>query len=276
MPSPLCHALLRNLEIFKPLSDAQLKSALRGAQPCRLVAGAAAYRQGGIASHFFVLLSGRLKVAQLTADGEQVVVRYVNPGDMFGLARAMRQSRYPATVQAVLESVCLAWPDELWERFVGDHPQLGAMALQTVGQRLQDAHLRIQELSTDEVEQRVARTLLRLVESAGQPTAGGIGISFPITRQDIAEMTGTTLHTVSRLLSDWRQRGIVDGSRKRIVLRSPAALARVCSDAQAAPDCSGCTSCLDGPPPAEPPPAQIRRMDAARAFLSKDAYLERA
>jgi len=248
MPSPLCHALLRNLEIFRPLSDAQLKSALRGAQPCRLVAGALAYRQGAMASHFFVLLSGRLKVAQLTADGEQVVVRYVDPGDMFGLARAMGQSRYPASVQAVLESVCLAWPDALWERFVGNHPQLSAMALQTMGRRLQDAHLRIQELSTDDVEQRVARTILRLIESSGQPTAGGIGIGFPITRQDIAEMTGTTLHTVSRLLSNWRQRGIVDGSRKRIVLRSPAALALVSRDARTIPDCAGCVSCTDGAP----------------------------
>jgi len=260
MPSPLCHALLRNLELFSPLSDAQLKSALRGAQPCRLLAGAIAYRQGAAASHFFVLLSGRLKVAQLTADGEQVVVRYVNPGDMFGLARAMRQSRYPATVQAVLESVCLAWPDALWERFVGNHPQLSSMALQTMGQRLQDAHLRIQELSTDEVEQRVARTILRLVESSGQPTAGGIGIGFPITRQDIAEMTGTTLHTVSRLLSDWRQRGIVDSSRKRIVLRSPAALARLSRQDQPTMDCSGCASCIDGAPAktAQPVHAQGR------------------
>ncbi|MGY6269662.1 Crp/Fnr family transcriptional regulator [Achromobacter denitrificans] len=248
MPSPLCHTLLRNLEIFSPLNDAQLKSALRGAQPFRLVAGALAYRQGAATSHFFVLLSGHLKVAQLTADGEQVVVRYVNPGDMFGLARGMGQSHYPATVQAVLESVCLAWPDSFWDRFVGNHPQLSAVALQTMGQRLQDAHLRIQELSTDEVEQRVARTILRLIESSGQPTAGGIGIGFPITRQDIAEMTGTTLHTVSRLLSDWKQRGIVDSSRKRIVLRSPAALARLSGDAQARPDCSNCMSCINGAP----------------------------
>jgi hypothetical protein len=73
-------------------------------------------------------------------------------------------------------------------------------------------------------------------------------------------MTGTTLHTVSRLLSDWRQRGIVDSSRKRIVLRSPAALARVSGDAQAAQDCSGCASCIDGGPArmAQPGPAQNR------------------
>ncbi|MGB3430862.1 Crp/Fnr family transcriptional regulator [Achromobacter sp.] len=249
--SPLCHALLRNLDLFRPLSDAQLDTALRGATPCRLQAGALAYRQGAPAAHFFVLLHGCLKVAQLTPEGEQVVVRYVNPGDMFGLACAMRQPSYPATVQAVQESVCLAWPATAWERFTASHPQLGAAALQTMGQRLQDAHVRIQELSTDEVEQRVARAILRLVQQSGQPMHDGIGIGFPITRQDIAEMTGTTLHTVSRLLSDWKQRGIVSAGRKRVVLRSPAALARLGEHAGPAMDCSACLSCRHGSPAAD-------------------------
>ncbi len=261
MPSPLCHALLRNLDLFRPLSDAQLDAALRDAVPCRLEAGEVAYRQGADGAHFFVLLHGCLKVTQLTSEGDQVVVRYVNPGDMFGLACAMRQSCYPATVLAVQESVCLAWPASAWEGFIASHPQLSAIALQTMGQRLQDAHLRIQELSTDEVEQRVARAILRLVQQSGQPMQDGIGIGFPITRQDVAEMTGTTLHTVSRLLSDWKQRGIVASGRKRIVLRSPAALARLSENAQPAMDCASCLSCRDGSPAADPPAAQ--RAEAA-------------
>jgi len=248
MPSPLCHALLRNLDLFRPLSDTQLDAALKDAVPCRLEAGEAAYRQGAEGAHFFVLLHGCLKVTQITSEGDQVVVRYVNPGDMFGLACAMRQTCYPASVLAVQESVCLAWPAAAWEGFMSSHPQLGAIALQTMGQRLQDAHIRIQELSTDEVEQRVARAILRLVQQSGQPTHDGIGISFPITRQDVAEMTGTTLHTVSRLLSDWKQRGIVSSGRKRIVLRSPAALTRLSENAQPAMDCASCLSCRSGSP----------------------------
>lgn len=250
MPSPLCHALLRSLDLFKPLSDEQLTAALLGASPCRLEAGAVAYGQGAPGAHFFVLLSGCLKVTQVTDDGEQIVVRYVNPGDMFGLACAMGQSCYPATVLAVQESVCLAWPATAWGGFTASHPQLAAMALQTMGQRLQDAHQRIQELSNDEVEQRVARTILRLVKQSGQPTQDGIDVGFPITRQDIAEMTGTTLHTVSRLLSDWKQRGIVTSRRKRIVLRLPDALARLCEHAPAPIDCAACLSCRDGSPAA--------------------------
>lgn len=248
MPSPLCHALLRNLDLFRPLSDAQLNAALQGAAPCRLEAGAVAYAQGAPGAHFFVLLHGCLKVAQVTPEGEQIIVRYVNPGDMFGLACAMGQACYPATVLAVQESVCLAWPAAAWSTFTASHPQLAATALHTMGHRLQEAHQRIQELSNDDVEQRVARTILRLIDQSGLPTRDGVDIGFPITRQDIAEMTGTTLHTVSRLLSDWKQRGIIGGGgRMRIVLRSPAALARLCGHAPLPVDCAACLSCRAGP-----------------------------
>ncbi len=92
-------------------------------------------------------------------------------------------------------------------------------ALQTVGQRLQDAHTRIRELSTEEVERRVAHALLRLVRQAGRKTEEGILIDFPVTRQDLAEMTGTTLHTVSRVMTGWESKGLVASGRKKVVVK---------------------------------------------------------
>lgn len=74
------------------------------------------------------------------------------------------------------------------------------------------------DLSTLHVEQRAAKMLLRLENQSGRKSARGIEIDFPITRQDIAEMTGTTLHTVSRLLSAWARDGIVESERKRIIV----------------------------------------------------------
>lgn len=230
MPSQLSRSLIKNLDIFRALSDADLDKVLQSAQTCRLAAGDAAYSQGDDATQFLVLLHGHLKVVQTTPEGEQVVVRYVNPGDVFGIARAMRRSHYPASAVAVQESLALAWPSTEWDQFISGNPHFAANALQTVGQRLQDAHTRIRELSTEEVEQRVARAILRLVDDSGEETAEGILINFPITRQDIAEMTGTTLHTVSRLLSAWKERGVVVSGRKRIVVRNLDELIRLAED----------------------------------------------
>ena len=66
-----------------------------------------------------------------------------------------------------------------------------------------------------------SRTLLRLVKQSGKKVDHGIEIDFPISRQDIAQMTGTTLHTVSRTLSAWEARGLVESSRQKIIVREP-------------------------------------------------------
>ena len=153
-----------------------------------------------------------------------MVVRYVSPGEVFGVAMAIGLMRYPATATAVDESVMLVWPAAIWPRLVEKHPALASNTLQAVGSRLQDTHARVVEMSTEQVERRVARALLRLIQQAGRQVEGGVEIDFPISRQDIAEMTGTTLYTVSRILSGWEQQGLVEGGRQRIVVRNPQKL----------------------------------------------------
>ena len=125
------------------------------------------------------------------------------------------------TAIAAVDSVALSWPSTLWPQLIAKFPALAAGALQTVGSRLQDTQARVLEMSSEQVEQRVAHALLRLAKQAGRKVEHGVEIDFPISRQDVAEMTGTTLHTVSRILSAWEQQGLVEGGRQRIVLRDP-------------------------------------------------------
>ncbi len=73
-----------------------------------------------MATHFFMLIHGRLKVTQVTADGQQIIVRVVHPGDLFGFARALRRPDYPGTAISVSESLALCWPTELWPQFIDE------------------------------------------------------------------------------------------------------------------------------------------------------------
>jgi len=145
----------------------------------------------------------------------------VAPGEIFGVAKAIGLTKYPATATAVDDSVVLAWPSAAWPRLVAQHPALATNTLQTVGSRLQETHTRVVEMSTQQVERRIAHALLRLAKQSGRKVEHGVEIDFSISRQDIAQMTGTTLHTVSRILSGWEQRGLVESGRQRIVLREP-------------------------------------------------------
>lgn len=217
----LDRSIVADIPIFAGLDSNDIDEILREARSVRYAKGIAVFDQGAEAHSFFVLLHGHLRVEKTTPQGQQIVVRYVSAGELFGVAQAMALKHYPATAVAVVDSVALSWPSASWPRLVARFPSLATGALQTVGNRLQDAQTRVMEMSSEQVEQRIAHALLRLAKQAGIKVEGGVEIDFPISRQDVAEMTGTTLHTVSRILSAWEQQGLVEGGRQRIVLRDP-------------------------------------------------------
>ncbi|HVV43083.1 MAG TPA: Crp/Fnr family transcriptional regulator [Nitrobacter sp.] len=212
-------SLVANLSMFAGLAPAEQNDLLREARSIRYRKGSAVFEQGADADRFFVLLHGHLRVEKTTPQGHQTVVRYVSAGELFGVAQAMNLSHYPATAVAAVDSIALAWPSSSWARLTARYPSLAGSAMQTIGNRLHDAQTRVIEMSSEQVEQRIAHTLLRLAAQAGREVEAGIEIDFPISRQDVAEMTGTTLHTVSRILSAWENQGLVEGGRQRIVLR---------------------------------------------------------
>ena len=191
------------------------------------------FSQGEDVHSFFLLLSGHVRASKTTPTGEQVVMRYVSPGEMFGVAPAMGLKQYPATATAVDDSVVLIWPSAAWPRLVAKFPALATNTLQAVGSRLQESFTRVVEMSTEQVERRVAHALVRLAKQSGRTVGRGVEIDFPISRQDIAQMTASTLHTVSRILSGWEQAGLIESGRQRIVLREPD---KIFALAEQAPD----------------------------------------
>lgn len=217
--TPIHRSQVRPFELFKSLSDANLDHILASAEVRPIAKDEPVFRQGERADAFFVLIHGRLKVTRTTVDGQQIIVRFVAPGELFGMAKAIGSRNYPATAAAVLESAVLVWDASLWEELTVRHPSFAAAALAVVGQRFLDAQTRLDEISTEEAERRIARAVLRLIHQAGRRVEQGILIDFQIRRQDIAEMTGTTLHTVSRCLSAWEQAGWVEGGRQRLLVR---------------------------------------------------------
>jgi len=220
MPS-VDRSVVANIPLFAGLAPGEIDEILQQGRSIKFSKDAAIFDQGADAESFFVLLHGYLRVEKTTAQGQQIVVRYVSAGEIFGVAQALALKQYPATAVAAVDSVVLRWPSAIWPKLTARFPGLAANALRTIGNRLQDTQARVLEMSSEQVEQRVAHALLRLAKQAGRKTEAGVEIDFPISRQDVAEMTGTTLHTVSRILSAWEQQGLVEGGRQRIVLRNP-------------------------------------------------------
>ncbi|WP_108485511.1 Crp/Fnr family transcriptional regulator [Oceaniglobus ichthyenteri] len=221
--SRLNESLLAPLSAFAQMDRATIRDILDFATSSRIEEGRTVFEEATPATHFYLLLDGTVRVIHLTPEGEQVTMLHIPPGELFGFAAALGRDTYPGTAIAATESIILSWPMHLWKDFANNHPGFSAAATRTLGHRLSEINNRVIEMATLHVEQRVARALLRLIEQTGRRTDAGIEIDFPITRQDISDMTGTTLHTVSRLLSRWARDGVVDGERKhkRITVTDP-------------------------------------------------------
>ena len=229
----LDRSVLKTLRPFAGLDAAALDEILAMASSRLYPAGNPVFEQGADAAQFYVLVHGRLRVTQVTQTGDQIVVRVINPGELFGIARAMNCTTYPATAIAVVDCVALAWPMIHWDDMVRRLPSFAVAAMAMIGGRLQDAHTRIREMSTEVVERRVGHTVLRLAQQSGKRERDGIRIDFPISKQDLAEMAGTTLYTVSRILTAWEAAGLVGTGRQKLLLKEPHRLLLIADGVQA-------------------------------------------
>jgi CRP-like cAMP-binding protein len=214
-------SVLAAFPAFAGFSGEQLDDIVDQAHALRFAKNAHVFEQGGEAISFFLLLDGRIRAYKVSPAGEQIVIRFVGPGEMFGVANAIGSAVYPANALAVVDSVALAWPSRAWAEMSTEYPTLAVGMMRMLGRQLQESQERLAEISNQEVERRVANMLLRLAAQGGRKEDNGIGFDFPISRQDIAEMTGTTLFTVSRILTAWEATGLVATGRQKIVIRDP-------------------------------------------------------
>lgn len=220
----LDESLLTHLPPFSRLDRRQIRTILDQATSRRYEAGVAIFEEGHPAERFYMLLDGYVRVIRITPTGEQVTALHIPAGQLMGIAKAIGRETYPATALTATESLALSWPMRLWDSFIADYDGFATETYKTLGLRLGEVHSRVVEMATQQVEQRVANALLRLINQTGRKVEGGIEIDFPITRQDLSELTATTLHTVSRLLSGWEKQGLVQSKRKRITVCDPHAL----------------------------------------------------
>jgi CRP-like cAMP-binding protein len=212
--------------LFAGLDAAALRQVRAAARATSIEAGATFFREGEPASAFFVLDAGSVKLTQTTPEGHQVVLRILGAGDAFGGVAAFGGARveYPVTAEAVTAAAAHEWPGAVMAELMERHPKLAINALHFVAARLYELQAQYRQLATENVERRIARALLRLSQQAGRATEAGVLIDLPLSRDDIAQMTGTTLYTVSRVISRFEAAGLLETGRQRMVIRQPEGL----------------------------------------------------
>jgi CRP-like cAMP-binding protein len=174
------------------------------------------FRQGDSAAWCYFLEKGQLKLTKLHEDGREAIIRYIGAGELTAAAVVIKDGEYPLTAEALVDTIAICWNKKMIFELMHNYPQIAINMLALVLERLDEMQQRFLEISAEQTERRIARALLRIMKHAGTKTNKGILIDVPITREDIADFTGTTHYTVSRVFSDWKRKGWVTSSRQKI------------------------------------------------------------
>ncbi len=223
-------ALLQKISLFEPLPTAALEELVSLSRARAVEEGSFFFMQGDEVRQMYVLTAGQVKLTQLSPDGQQVVMRMVVPGQMFaGIAILRPKKGYPVSAEAVSDSLALAWDGNDLRSIADRYPVLSLGIMDIMRAYIEEMQSRYREMSTERVDQRVARALLRLTVHAGKKLPWG-GIEISISRQDLAQMSGTTIFTVSRIFSKWEEQALIEAGRERVVICKPHRLVSIADD----------------------------------------------
>lgn len=223
-------AAFQQAELFGGLEAQELAEVASWFKRTQYEADETIFLEGDQASAFHLVAGGKVKVVQTSAEGYEVILHIFEPGGIIGALPTAGEESYPASAIALepVETYFITAAE--FDEMMLTYPRVSRNLLRFATRMLQSAHRRLREMATERVERRVARTLARLTAQLGEEGEGGVTLDAPLSRKDLADMSGTTLFTVSRTLKSWERAGLVKTSRKRITILRPHELIAIAED----------------------------------------------
>lgn len=202
--------ILGNSIIFSRLNEDELSELAAVAVQSTYRAGEFIFWEGDPAQWFYVVASGRIKVMKHSSLGKEFVIAFFGPSEMFGEVAVFENKPYPGSAQAATDTEVLGIRREDLLSFLAHRPEVALRIINVLGGRLREAQGRLSDLAGERVEQRLARTLIML--------SAKLGPTLPFTRQEIADMSGTTIETTIRVMSRLKRANIIRSGRGKTVI----------------------------------------------------------
>jgi CRP/FNR family transcriptional regulator len=199
--------VLRQVPLFASLTDEQIATATDWFRTETFDQDALIFLEGDPADRLWVVSAGQVKIVKHTSDGQENLLEVITPGEVFGGA-GLLLAAHPATGVAMTPTTALSIERELYLRLIRQHPDIALRIIHLLGERLQAA-MKMRALAVERVDVRLANILLKLCDKAGAATGEGTRINLPLSRQDLADMAGTTIETAIRVMSRFRKDGLV-------------------------------------------------------------------
>jgi len=202
--------ILKGALIFSGLNDAELAELGGLAVERSFDSGEFVFWEGDRPDSLYIMAEGKIKVLKHSSLGKEFVIAFFGPGEMFGEVAVFENKPYPASAQAAAKTRVLGIKRATFIAFLADRPEVAMRIIYVLGGRLRDAQGRLRDIAGERVEQRVARTLIMLSSKLGR--------ELPFTRQEIADMAGTTTETAIRIMSRLKDGGIIRSVRGKTII----------------------------------------------------------
>ena len=215
-------AAVQQFEAFAEIPMADSISIVSSAQERQYPRRHTLFFEGDPVRQVVLLTSGFAKITQLSANGQEVILRLNGPGDVLGGVGRCSGCDHCSTARTVQPTTALVWETAQFDAVCDRFPRLRRNIGHSLERRLNELEVRFREISTEKVSPRLSSQLMRLMNQVGKPTDGQVEIA--LSRRELAQLTGTTLFTVSRLLCQWESLGIVSARREAVLVRDAVAL----------------------------------------------------
>jgi CRP-like cAMP-binding protein len=224
MPVRTAGELILSSPMFSGVPAKEVAALAASARADRVAAREYIFMEGDASHSFCFVMSGRVKILRQSRTGKDVVLELLGPGEPFGGVAVVERRPYPASAQATEPSVIVKIPQDAIAAVAERHPSLVREMAMMISRRLRAAHDSVKSLAVDPAEARLAAALIRLAEQEGTREHRGLVLGFHVTRQTLADMTGTTVETAIRVISRWIKDDLVADDAGHLVLLDVEAL----------------------------------------------------
>lgn len=220
---------IKEIELFKNLTTDELKEMDPYLTTALYKKKETIFSEGEAPEWFYIVISGKVKITKISHDGKEIILEIISPYDIFGGVAVIRGFPYPANAVAMEDSDVLKISRKNLMRLVDRFPNLMYCIALQLGDRMKSSYDSLKNIALERVEARIAALLLKLSNKVGVETDEGTLIDMRLTKQDIADMVGTTVETSIRTFSKFKKDGLVSDADGKFVIRDPEGLAELSS-----------------------------------------------
>jgi CRP/FNR family transcriptional regulator len=219
--------LLRTTAIFNRLTTADRRIVADVSKVQHFAKGDLIFEQESPSNAFYAITAGRVKIYKMMPNGKDLILEIFGPGDPLGAVAVYMDRPFPASAMALEDTTCVIIPRAAFFHLLESNPSLVRGFLLGMTTRLVELTNRLAELTAGRIDARFARLFMKLASETGRAERGGTFIPIALSRQELADMTGTTVETCIRIMSRWNKEAIVRTEKDGFVVLDRAGLERI-------------------------------------------------